>query len=266
MFTPRELALERGWPGRIEGDKVIQLAAQTLQSFFTGGGSAREHAVYDLAEVDLRPPVLHPPAVRDFMAFEEHVANARRQRGAEVPAEWYEVPVFYFSNPAAIYGPGDDVPYPQGSSELDYELECAAVIGGDGEIAGFTIMNDWSARDLQRQEMRVGLGPAKGKDFATSFGPVLVTPDEFDGGEGEMVARVNGEERSRGNLRDMHHGWDALVERAAQNTVLRPGDIIGSGTVGSGCILEHGDGRWLQRGDVVELEIDGIGILRNLVR
>ena len=114
--------------------------------------------------------------------------------------------------------------------------------------------------------MRVGLGPAKGKDFATSFGPVLVTPDEFDGGEGEMVARVNGEERSRGNLRDMHHGWDALVERAAQNTVLRPGDIIGSGTVGSGCILEHGDGRWLQRGDVVELEIDGIGILRNLVR
>ena len=266
MFTPRELALERGWPGRIEGDKVIQLAAQTLQSFFTGGGSAREHAVYDLAEVDLRPPILHPPAVRDFMAFEEHVANARRQRGAEVPAEWYEVPVFYFSNPAAIYGPGDDVPYPQGSSELDYELECAAVIGGDGEIAGFTIMNDWSARDLQRQEMRVGLGPAKGKDFATSFGPVLVTPDEFDGGEGEMVARVNGEERSRGNLRDMHHGWDALVERAAQNTVLRPGDIIGSGTVGSGCILEHGDGRWLQRGDVVELEIDGIGILRNLVR
>ena len=266
MFTPRELALERGWPGGIEGDKVIQLAAQTLQSFFTGGGSAREHAVYDLAEVDLRPPVLHPPAVRDFMAFEEHVANARRQRGAEVPAEWYEVPVFYFSNPAAIYGPGDDVPYPQGSSELDYELECAAVIGGDGEIAGFTIMNDWSARDLQRQEMRVGLGPAKGKDFATSFGPVLVTPDEFDGGEGEMVARVNGEERSRGNLRDMHHGWDALVERAAQNTVLRPGDIIGSGTVGSGCILEHGDGRWLQRGDVVELEIDGIGILRNLVR
>ena len=266
MFTPRELALERGWPGRIEGDKVIQLAAQTLQSFFTGGGSAREHAVYDLAEVDLRPPVLHPPAVRDFMAFEEHVANARRQRGAEVPAEWYEVPVFYFSNPAAIYGPGDDVPYPQGSSELDYELECAAVIGGDGEIAGFTIMNDWSARDLQRQEMRVGLGPAKGKDFATSFGPVLVTPDEFDGGEGEMVARVNGEERSRGNLRDLHHGWGAILARAAQNTVLRPGDIIGSGTVGSGCILEHGDGRWLQRGDVVELEIDGFGVLRNLVR
>jgi fumarylacetoacetate (FAA) hydrolase len=265
MFTPRELALERGWPGRIEGDRVVQLAAQTLQSFFTGGGGAREHAEYALADVDLRPPVLHPPSIRDFMAFEEHVANARRLRGADVPKEWYEVPVFYFSNPAAIFGPDDEIPYPAGSQELDYELECAAVIGADGRIGGFTVMNDWSARDLQRQEMRVGLGPAKGKDFATSFGPVLVTPDEFDGGEGEMVARVNGEERSRGNLRDMYHRWDALLARAAQNTVLRPGDIVGSGTVGSGCILEHGDGRWLRRGDVVELEIEGVGTLRNVV-
>jgi fumarylacetoacetate (FAA) hydrolase len=265
MFTPRELALERGWPGRIEGDRVVQLAAQTLQSFFTGGGGAREHAEYALADVDLRPPVLHPPSIRDFMAFEEHVANARRLRGADVPKEWYEVPVFYFSNPAAIFGPDDEIPYPAGSQELDYELECAAVIGADGRIGGFTVMNDWSARDLQRQEMRVGLGPAKGKDFATSFGPVLVTPDEFDGGDGEMVARVNGEERSRGNLRDMYHRWDALLARAAQNTVLRPGDIVGSGTVGSGCILEHGDGRWLRRGDVVELEIEGVGTLRNVV-
>jgi fumarylacetoacetate (FAA) hydrolase len=265
MFTPKELALERGWPGRIDGDRVIQLAAQTLQSFFTGGGSAREHAEYALADVDLRPPVLHPPAVRDFMAFEEHVANARRLRGSEVPKEWYEVPVFYFSNPAAIYGPGDAVPYPPETQMLDYELECAAVIGADGAIGGFTVMNDWSARDLQLQEMKVGLGPAKGKDFATSFGPVLVTPDEFDGGSGAMVARVNGEERSRGELSAMYHHWDALLERAARNTLLRPGDIIGSGTVGSGCILEHGDGRWLQRGDVVELEIEGIGVLRNTV-
>jgi fumarylacetoacetate (FAA) hydrolase len=265
MFTPRELALERGWPGRIEGDRVIQLAAQTLQSLFTGGGEAREHAEYPLAEIDLRPPVLHPPSVRDFMAFEEHVANARRQRGAEVPKEWYEVPVFYFSNPSAIYGSDQPVPYPAGTEELDYELECAAVIGADGAIGGFTVMNDWSARDVQRQEMRVGLGPAKGKDFATSLGPVLVTPDEFDGSAGTMVARVNGEERSRGDLAAMFHSWDALLERSACNTRLRPGDVIGSGTVGSGCILEHGDGRWLQRGDVVELEIEGIGVLRNSV-
>ena len=116
MFTPRELALERGWPGRIEGDRVIQLAAQTLQSFFTGGGEAREHAEYALADVDLRPPVLYPPTVRDFMAFEEHVANARRLRGGEVPKEWYEVPVFYFSNPAAIYGQDAVVPYPDGNA------------------------------------------------------------------------------------------------------------------------------------------------------
>jgi fumarylacetoacetate (FAA) hydrolase len=265
MFTPRELGLERGWPGRIDGDRVVQLAAQTLQSFFTGGGTAREHAEYALADVELRPPVLRPPTVRDFMAFEAHVANARRLNGREVPPEWYEVPVFYFSNPTAIFGPGEDVPYPDGTAELDYELECAAIIGADGAIGGFTIMNDWSARDLQRLEMRVGLGPAKGKDFATSLGPVLVTPDEFDGASGAMVARVNGEERSRGDLRDLHYSWAAIVEQAARNTRLLPGDVIGSGTVGTGCILEHGDGRWLQRGDVVELEIEGIGALENRV-
>ncbi len=265
MFTPKELALERGWPGRIEGDRVVQLAAQTLQSYFTGGGTAREHADYPLADVDLRPPVLHPPAVRDFMAFEQHVANARRLRGAEVPPEWYEIPVFYFSNPSAIYGPEDDVPYPEGTAELDYELECAAVLGAGGRIGGFTVMNDWSARDVQRREMRVGLGPAKGKDFASSFGPVVVTPDELDGSEGVMIARVNGEERSRGNLSAMYHRWDALLAQAGRNTILRPGDLIGSGTVGNGCILEHGDGRWLQRGDVVELEVEGIGVLRNRV-
>jgi fumarylacetoacetate (FAA) hydrolase len=265
MFTPKELALERGWPGRIDGDRVVQLAAQTLQAFFTGGGTAREHAEYPLADVELRAPVLNPPAVRDFMAFEQHVAAARAQRGSTVPAEWYEQPVFYFSNPAAIYGPDEDVPYPEGTSELDYELEVAAMIGADGAIGGFTVMNDWSARDLQRAEMRVGLGPAKGKDFATSFGPVVVTPDEFDGTSGELVARVNGEERSRGNLRDMHWSWDELVAQAARNTVLRPGDLLGSGTVGTGCILEHGDGRWLQRGDVVELEVEGIGVLRSRI-
>ena len=265
MFTPKELDLERGWPGRIEGDRVIQLAAQTLQSFFTGGGSAREHAEYPLDDVLLRPPVLHPPAVRDFYSFEQHVKAARALRGQEVPAEWYERPVFYFSNPAAIYGPEDVVPYPEGTAELDYELEVAAIIGLGGEIGGFTVMNDWSARDLQRAEMKVGLGPAKGKDFATSLGPVVVTPDEFDGSGGTMVARVNGEERSRGELADMQFTWTAIVEQAARNTRLLPGDVLGSGTVGSGCILEHGDGRWLQRGDVVELEVEGIGVLRNVV-
>jgi fumarylacetoacetate (FAA) hydrolase len=265
MFSPREANLERGWPGRIEGERVVQLAAQTLQSFFTGGGSAREHAEFRLDEVVLRPPVLHPPSVRDFYAFEQHVKTALARRGSEVPSEWYEIPVFYFSNPAAIYGPEEEIPYPEGTEELDYELEVSAVIGNDGEIGGFTVMNDWSARDLQRHEMQVGLGPSKGKDFATSLGPIVVTPDELGDLRLEMVARVNGEERSRGNLGDMHHSWEAIVAHAARNTRLLPGDVLGSGTVGTGCILEHGDGRWLRPGDVVELEVEGIGVLRNRV-
>jgi fumarylacetoacetate (FAA) hydrolase len=265
MFSPLDRELERGWPGRLEGDRVIQLAAQTLQSFFTGGGQAREHAEYALEEVRLLAPVRHPPAVRDFYAFEAHVKRSRELRGLPMPREWYEVPVFYFSNPEAIFGPEEEIPYPTETRELDYELEVAAVIGAQGRIGGFTVMNDWSARDLQRAEMKVGLGPAKGKDFATSLGPVVVTPDELGGLALGMVARVNGEERSRGNLGDMYHSWDTIRAHAARNTSLRAGDILGSGTVGSGCILEHGDGRWLQPGDLVELEVEGIGVLRNRV-
>jgi fumarylacetoacetate (FAA) hydrolase len=208
-----------------------------------------------------------PPSVRDFMAFEEHVRNARRNRGLEVPEAWYEIPVFYFSNPAAVYGDGDEVPKPADTTRLDYELELACVIGADGRPEGFTIMNDWSARDLQAREMQVGLGPAKGKDFATSLGPVLVSADELPADlDMRAVARVNGEVRTESRTGGMHFSWDQLLSAATRNTPgLRPGDVIGSGTVGGGCILEHGDGRWLQAGDVVELEIDGIGVLRNTV-
>ena len=252
-------------PGRIDGDRVVQLGAPSLAAVLAAGGAAPDEAEFALDEVRLLAPIPEPPSVRDFFAFEQHVATARARRGGEVPAEWYAIPAFYFSNPAAIVGPDDPVPYPDATQELDYELEAAAVIGAGGRIAGFTVLNDWSARDLQREEIRVGLGPAKGKDFATSLGPVLVTVDEFDGSAGTMTARVNGEERSRGELADIYHSWDAIVARAALNTTLRPGDVIGSGTVGSGCILEHGDERWLRPGDVVELEIEGIGVLRNTV-
>jgi fumarylacetoacetate (FAA) hydrolase len=265
LFAPLDRPV-RGWVGAVEGDRVVHLAAQSIAAFFTGGGSAREHDEYPLEDVRLLAPVPRPPSVRDAYAFEEHIRNAARVTGRPgVPDEWYQLPVFYFSNPAAIYGPDDEIPFPAGSEELDYELEVAAVIGAQGAIGGFTIMNDWSARDLQRKEMKVGLGPAKGKDFATSLGPVVVTPDELGDLRLEMVARVNGQERSRGNMRDMYHSWDAILQRAAANTQLVPGDVIGSGTVGTGCILEHGDGRWLQPGDVVELEVDGIGVLRNRV-
>jgi len=265
LFTPLNRPV-RGWVGAIEGDHVVHLAAQSLASFFTGGGSAREHDEYALEDVRLLAPVPRPPSVRDAYAFEEHIRNAARVTGRPgVPDEWYELAIFYFSNPAAIYGPDEEIPYPADTEELDYELEVAAVIGAEAAVGGFTIMNDWSARDLQRKEMKVGLGPAKGKDFATSLGPIVVTPDELGDLRLEMVARVNGEERSRGNMGDMYHSWEAIIERASANTQLVPGDVIGSGTVGTGCILEHGDGRWLQPGDVVELEVEGIGVLRNSV-
>ncbi|MEO8290011.1 MAG: fumarylacetoacetate hydrolase family protein [Gaiellaceae bacterium] len=250
-------------PGRIEGERVVELGASSLAEWLgSGGEDVAEHA---LSGVRLRAPVPQPPSVRDFYAFEQHVRTARASRGLEVPPEWYGRPVFYFSNPAAVLGPEDEIPFPPESSEWDYELEAAAVIGAEGRIAGFTILNDWSARDLQRAEMTVGLGPAKGKDFATSLGPVLVTPDELGDLSLEMTARVNGEERSRGNLGGLHWPWDELVAYAARNTRLLPGDVLGSGTVGTGCILEHGDGRWLRSGDVVELEIERVGVLRNRI-
>jgi fumarylacetoacetate (FAA) hydrolase len=250
-------------PGRVDGERVVELDAPSLLEYLHAGGEdVGEHA---LSAVRLLAPVPRPPAVRDFYAFERHVQAARAQRGLEVAPEWYRIPVFYFSNPAAIYGPDEEIPYPADTRALDYELEAAAVVGGDGRIAGFTVMNDWSARDLQKMEMAVGLGPAKGKDFATSLGPVLVTPDELGELRLEMVARVNGEERSRGNLGDMHWSWEELVAHAGRNTRLLRGDVLGSGTVGTGCILEHGDGRWLRPGDVVELEVEGIGVLRNRV-
>jgi fumarylacetoacetate (FAA) hydrolase len=250
-------------PGRVEGDRVVELGAPSLAEWLgSGGEDVAEHA---LADVRLRAPIPQPPSVRDFYAFEQHVATARATRGLEVPPEWYGQPVFYFSNPAAIFGPDDEIAFPATSSAWDYELEVAAVIGAEASIAGFTVLNDWSARDLQRAEMTVGLGPAKGKDFATSLGPVLVTPEELGGLRLEMTARVNGEERSRGNLGDIHWPFEELAAHAAKSTRLLPGDVLGSGTVATGCILEHGDGRWLRPGDEVELEVEGIGVLRNRV-
>jgi fumarylacetoacetate (FAA) hydrolase len=213
-------------------------------------------------------PDARPPSIRDFMAFEEHVRNARAVSGrGDIPEAWYEAPRFYFSNPAAVYRDGDDVPRPADSDALDYELELACVIGPDGRPEGFTIMNDWSARDLQAREMQVGLGPAKGKDFATSLGPVLVSVDELPRDlDMRAVARVNGEVRTDSSTGGIHFSWDQLLEAAARNTPgLLPGDVLGSGTVGRGCILEHGDRRWLRPGDLIELEIEGIGVLRNRI-
>lgn len=239
--------------------------------------------VLPLTDVRLLAPLPRPSSLRDFYAFEQHVATAARNRGRSVPPAWYEIPTFYFSNHGAIYGPDSDVHMPR-TEALDYELEVACVIGRAGRdiaeedaeayIAGYTIMNDWSARDVQREEMSIGLGPAKGKDFATSLGPALVTPDELellalpDGRFNmPMVARVNDVERSRGNFRDIYYTFAQMVAHASRDANLYPGDVLGSGTVGTGCLLEltAGDGPWLQPGDVVELEVAGLGVLRNRV-
>jgi fumarylacetoacetate (FAA) hydrolase len=183
------------------------------------------------------------------------------------------VPVFYFSNPASIHGPGEPVRKPAATQLLDFELEVAAVIGVDAQIAGFTLFNDWSARDVQRQEMTVGLGPAKGKDFAISLGPWLVTPDELTLRDGRLdttaTVTVNGEEITRSEAVEMHWSWEQLVAHAARDTRLRPGDVIGSGTLNRGCLLElgtlPGTERFLEPGDVVELAAEGLGVLRNEV-
>jgi len=247
----------------------------------------RRAAEYTLHELVLLPPIPDPPSVRDFYAFEQHVKTVRAKRGVEMIPEWYEIPIFYFSNNSEIYGHDEPIPYPVGSNELDIELEIACVIGHEGKdipveeaadyIAGYTIMNDWSARDFQFKEMKLNLGPAKGKDFATSIGPWLVTPDELasrrqESGAGErydmtMIARVNGKEISRGNFNQIYYSFPQMIAYASRNTRLRAGDVLGSGTVGTGCIREIGIEvqPWLQGGDVVELEIEGIGVLRNRI-
>src|SRR5436309_1153868 len=233
----------------------------------------------------MRSPLPPVASLRDFYAFEQHVATCRRHRGLDMIPQWYQVPVFYFSNPAGVIGPDLPVAAPHGSGALDYELELACVIGracrdllADDSaleaVAGFTIMNDWSARDLQRVEMAVGLGPSKSKDFATSLGPELVSFDELrdryrDGRlHLEMTATVNGRVLSRGDGGMMYWTWPQLLAHASRDTELRPGDLLGSGTVGTGCILEltpAAAGGWLKPGDVVELTIEGIGTLRNPV-
>lgn len=244
-----------------------------------------EGVTYSATDVVIYPPLPSPPSLRDFYAFEAHVKAGYAIRGRDVPQQWYEMPVFYYSNPNAIYGPGESIPYPGYSHALDYELEVACVIGTRGRdipveqaeqhIFGYMIFNDWSARDEQRKEMAVGLGPAKGKDFASSFGPAIVTPDELaDSATGRqgvfdlsMTALVNGDERSRGNWKDIHYSFGEMIARASADVTLMPGDIIGSGTVGTGSLLEltSGEGPWLQAGDSVELEIEQLGVLRNQV-
>ena len=276
-------------PALAHNSALFRQPITTLDAHMAVG--LRVDALADLLEADVDepmeasalafgPPILAPPTFRDFYAFEQHVGTMWKRRDMEIPEAWFRLPIFYFSNTSEMRGPGDPVWAPRGSSELDYELEVAALIDtpvrdldaarGEQAIGGYTILNDWSARDLQREETTVRLGPAKGKDFASSIGPWLVTPDELaDARSGRgydlaMTATVNGTELSRGTWSTAHFTFGEMVERASADVRLRPGDLLGSGTVGTGCLLEIRDetlGRYLEPGDTVTLAIQRLGEL-----
>jgi 2-keto-4-pentenoate hydratase/2-oxohepta-3-ene-1,7-dioic acid hydratase in catechol pathway len=278
-----------GIHGLPPGTSIVDLLGDSGERLAAAGDRARREPaeVVQQSNVRLRAPIPAPPTIRDFYAFEQHVRTARQRRGLEMDPDWYELPVFYFSNPYAVVGPDDEVAIPPGSTELDFELEVAAVVGRGGSdldpatahehIAGYMVMNDWSARDVQRREMKLSMGPVKGKDFATSLGPVLVTPDELAGTESgrafslTMTAQVNGVEYYRASLSDIFWSFGEMLAYASRGTRIQPGDIIGSGTCGTGCILElalvHGSDKypWLREGDEVTLQVDRLGALTNRV-
>jgi 2-keto-4-pentenoate hydratase/2-oxohepta-3-ene-1,7-dioic acid hydratase in catechol pathway len=258
----------------LEGGAVSLALARRLLRAPPGKGPRGERITYAPEEVRLLAPLPDPASVRDFYAFEQHVRKGFERRGEPMPQEWYEIPVYYQTGHHHILGTDHDIAWPSFTERFDYELELAAVIGKRGRnvraaeardyIAGFTVMNDFSARDIQRREMKVRLGPAKGKHWATALGPWLVTCDEIpDPYNLTMVARVNGEEWSRGSSGSIFWKFEQMIEFLTQDDEILPGDVIGSGTVGTGCGLELD--RWVQRGDVMELEIERIGVLRNRV-
>ncbi|NLB48155.1 MAG: fumarylacetoacetate hydrolase family protein, partial [Microbacteriaceae bacterium] len=231
-------------------------------------------------------PIATPPTFRDFYAFEQHVKAGRQWRGLEMDPLWYEIPVFYFSNPYAFRGEGD-VPMTPGAERFDFELEVAAIVGkggknltpeeGEDTILGYAILNDWSGRDVQRQEMQLSMGPVKGKDTSTSLGPWFVTKDELEqyrtktGFDLTMTCSVNGVEYSRAKWSDVYFSFGEMVSYASRGTEVRPGDVIGSGTCGTGCINElsqtHGVEKYpfLQPGDEVVAAIEGLGTLRSTI-
>jgi fumarylacetoacetate (FAA) hydrolase len=293
-------------PRRAHRERVFQAPLSTLDAHLAGGlriaelaglldafvpAEEDDPAVLDAGDLAFGPPILRPPSLRDFYAFERHVATMWARRGGDVPEAWYRLPIFYFGNVSEIRGPGDPVWAPAGSVELDFELEVCALVDGaardlaaeDAEsvIGGYTIFNDWSARDLQREETTVRLGPAKGKDFASTIGPWLVTPDELASAraagatapdlamsvdvidaDGQTVAVT------RGTWASAHFSFGQMLERASRDARIRPGDLLGSGTVGTGCLLEVGDetlGRYLQPGDEVVARVERLGELRTPV-
>lgn len=271
--TMREF-LEAGERAIAEASATMRLAVGLVDALTRLGGPNGETLLHDRDAVRIVSPLPDPQSLRDFFAFEEHVKTGFAKRGEEIPAPWYDMPVYYKGNARTILGPDQELPWPRYTQQLDFELELACVIGREGRnilveeaqryIAGYTIMNDVSARDIQRKEMMVRLGPAKGKDFATVLGPTLVTPDEVgDLKDLPMTVRVNGETWSSGNAGSAYWTFAQMIAHVSMDETIYPGDVFGSGTVGRGCGLELD--RWIQPGDVIELEVARLGVLRNRV-
>ncbi len=290
-------------PRRVHNDALYRTRLSTLDDHLSNGlrvaalgellegfvpAGEDDEALLSAGDLAFGPPILHPPGFRDFYAFERHVATMWTRRGGEVPEAWYRLPIFYFGNVSELRGPGEAVWAPRGSVELDFELEVCALVDtpvrdlpaerAEEAIGGYAILNDWSARDLQREETTVRLGPAKGKDFAISIGPWLVTPDELASARGPgtsgpdlaMTAEVRTEDGrsvavSRGSWASARFSFGQMLERASSDVTIRSGELLGSGTVGTGCLLEVRDetlGRYLLPGDEVTLRVEGLGELR----
>ncbi len=268
--------------------------AHKLEAWFASNHHAETPAniAFDDAAVQILSPVPRPVSMRDGYAFRQHVETARRNRGLEMIDVFDQIPIFYFTNHLSVIGGGDVLVQDLHLQNLDFELECAVVIGKGGKnipaeradehIYGLMVMNDWSARALQMQEMQMSLGPAKGKDFATSLGPCVVSKETLKSriiptSKGNhydlpMTASINGEIVSRGNVKDMHWTFAQIIERISYGVEIYPGEVIGSGTCGTGCLLELNGSkvftppRWLQAGDEVECTIEGIGTLTNRIK
>jgi 2-keto-4-pentenoate hydratase/2-oxohepta-3-ene-1,7-dioic acid hydratase in catechol pathway len=259
--------------GVLDGEQVLDAGFDgDMVAFIAAGAPLGDTAAVPDARL-LAP--LRPRSLRDFLAFEGHLKNAYARLGRDIPAEWYDVPAYYKGMPDTVIGPGDEVPWPEWTDKLDHELELAAVIGAGGRdlgvddasaaIFGYTIWNDLSARDVQARELPVGMGPGKAKDWDGSnvLGPCIATADEVDLAGARMQVRVNGDVWGEDTPASMHHSFADMIAYVSRGQTLHAGEVLGSGTAAGGSGLELD--RWLQPGDVVELEIDGIGILRNRI-
>lgn len=256
----------------IEGGKTsLDLAKEAINN---SNKELKNQNLYALDEIKIKAPLLRPASLKDFFAFEEHAMAGAKRRSETLSSEWYEIPAYYKGNHREIYGPDDEIPWPSYTRKLDFECEIACVVGKKGKnlsieetpdyIFGYMMFNDFSARDIQKKEMVLRMGPAKGKDFANAFGPYLVTSDEVDPlKDFSLKVIVNGEEWSSGHFKDQYWGFPLMLSHISQGETIYPGDVIGSGTFYKGCGLDLD--RWIQPGDTIELHVPKLGVLRNKI-